>query len=40
MSYTERLRLYEQLKAKIKAEARTAAEYEKRVKALARKLNI
>lgn len=33
-------RLYEQIKAKIAKEAKTPEEYEKRVKALAKKLKI
>lgn len=36
----DRYKVYEQLKKKIFAEAKTSAEYERRIKALARKLNI
>ena len=36
----DRYKVYEQLKKKIFAEAKTSAKYERRIKALARKLNI
>ncbi len=35
-----RYRLYEELKKKIYAESKSSAEYERRIKALARKLKI
>ena len=40
MSYSERLKIYERAKAQIAKESRTPQEYEKRIKALAKKLNI
>jgi hypothetical protein len=36
----DRYKVYEQLKRKIYAEAKTSTEYERRIKALARKLKI
>ena len=36
----DRYKVYEQLKKKICAEAKTSAEYERRIRALARKLKI
>lgn len=40
LTYQQRLALYEQKKAEIARTARTSEEYERRVKALARKLNV
>ena len=40
MSYKSRLELYQQIKKEIERTARTSAEYEKRVRALAQKLKI
>lgn len=40
MSYTQRLAIYEQKKQEIAATAKSSAEYERRIKALAKKLNI
>jgi hypothetical protein len=40
LSYRERLRIYESKKQEIARTSRTAEEYEKRIKALARRLNI
>ncbi len=40
MSYRERLAYYESKKAQIAATAKTNAEYEARVKALAKRLNL
>lgn len=40
MSYAQRLAIYEQKKAEIAATAKSSAEYERRIKALAKKLNI
>lgn len=40
LSYTERLRIYEHKKKEIARTAKTSTEYEIRVKALARRLNI
>lgn len=40
MTYRERLAIYEAKKAEIAKTAKTPEEYEKRIKALARRLNI
>lgn len=40
MTYRDRLAIYEQKKAEIAKTAKTPEEYEKRIKALARRLNI
>lgn len=40
MSYTDRLRIYESKKQEIARTSRTPEEYEKRIKLLARRLNI
>lgn len=40
MTYTERLQLYEQKKREIAHTSRTSVEYERRIKALVKKLNI
>lgn len=40
MTYRERLAIYESKKAEIARTTKSAAEYEKRIKALARRLNI
>lgn len=40
MTYKDRLMIYEQIKRKIANTAKSPAEYERRIKALARKLNI
>ena len=40
MTYSERLALYEQKKREIARSAASAVEYERRIKALAKKLNI
>jgi hypothetical protein len=40
MTYNERLSLFESKKAQIAKDAKTPQEYEKRVKALAKRLNI
>jgi hypothetical protein len=39
-SYQDRLRLYEQLKREIARTAKSPEEYDRRIKALAKKLNI
>lgn len=40
MSYQERLTIYEQKKREIANTARSSEEYERRIQALAKKLNI
>ena len=40
LSYEARLRIYESKKQEIRRTSRTPEEYEKRIKALARRLNI
>lgn len=40
LTYKQRLALYEQKKTEIARTARTSEEYERRIKALVRKLNI
>lgn len=40
MSYEERMRVYNRIKKQIANEAKTPKEYEKRVKALAKKLGV
>lgn len=40
MSYEERQAIYERLKSQIAKESKPQAEYERRIKALAKKLNI
>lgn len=40
ISYEERLRIYESKKQEIARTSRTPVEYEKRIKALAKRLNI
>lgn len=40
MSYSERLAYYERKKAQIAATSKTNTEYETRIKALAKRLNI
>lgn len=40
MSYNERMAAYERLKREIAKDAKTPEEYEKRVKALAKKLKV
>lgn len=40
LPYEQRLRLYENKKREIARTSRTTEEYEKRIKALARRLNI
>lgn len=40
MKYFDRQALYERIKAKIAKESKSQAEYERRIKALAKKLNI
>ena len=40
LSYEQRLRLYENKKREIARTSRTPEEYEKRIKALAKRLNV
>lgn len=40
MTYQERLRLYEEKKREIARTSRSSDEYERRIKALAKKLNV
>jgi hypothetical protein len=40
MTYRDRLAMYERMKGEIARTAKTQQEYERRVKALAKKLNI
>lgn len=40
MKYSDRQSIYEQLKKQIAKESKSKSEYEKRIKALAKKLNI
>ena len=40
MSYSERLRLYEEKKREIARTSKSPEEYERRIRALAKKLNV
>lgn len=40
MTYRDRLAIYEQKKREIAATAKSSEEYERRIKALAKKLNV